>query len=138
MDTESFDAFARALATQRPRRSVLPLLGALGIAGVAASYPGGDALAKSKHRKRKKKRKKQKHQCRGGRVSCRGECLNPGEACCSASTSGINGACPPDAPLCCALSQAGGCCPTDFPVCCINDCCEEGDSCDEDGFCLNG
>jgi hypothetical protein len=135
MDGEVFDALSRELATQRSRRALLPLLGALGIAGVAAAHQDEDALAKK--RKSKKKRKKRKKRCRGGRVPCRGECLDAGTTCCSASTSGINGGCPSDAPICCPLSKDGGCCPPDFPVCCTNDCCEAGDSCDEDGYCLN-
>jgi hypothetical protein len=131
MDSKTFDAMTRSLTASQPRRDVLRVLGAAGIAGVLAGASGAEILARGKRRKKKKK-------CRGGKVPCRGGCLEPGLICCPFASDGIGGACPPSDPHCCSLHQLGGCCPPEFPVCCPYDCCEAGQVCDEWGECSSG
>lgn len=131
MGQDRFDALVRVLTTQQPRREALKVLGAAGIATAA----GGTLLESARSRKKGKKKKDEDKRCRHGRKKCRGKCLAQGLVCCPSKSAGLGGACPASDPHCCPLSLWGGCCPPEFPKCCKEECCAEGDECDEDGFC---
>jgi hypothetical protein len=163
MESERFDALARAIDLRAPRRAALRVFGG----GVAAHllHPGLDnAEAKKKHKHNKKRKT-----CKSGTKKCGTTCVPAADCCanadCGKGATCLNGACgcPPGQRDCDGRCiQASDCCPAcsgghicvngvcSCPAemincgiacvtgdqCCTNSDCGDGFSGCDDGFCV--
>lgn len=166
MDALRFDELVASLFAKLTRRQMAQRGFGVAIAAGVAALAGSTEIAAKKKKKKKKKKTSSNRcvtfgnqliTCSPGLLCCDpssstvAACREPGypvccvssgfshpagSRCCPSFFDGLDGFCPPDAPVCCSSDVLGGCCPAAFPVCCPFDCCVSDDFCHEDGFCF--